>query len=233
MSSKAANRIAQVFLFSAWLITICVGFTGPVNSQTCPYPRYMDPISIQKGSWAPMQVTVEVDSLFPDDQFNGLKAGNEQWNNAGVVACTGVTFLHFNRIVIQDYEETPPAGHLVWQRLDPANGKNGKVDAAIGSGGRVQAARIRILPTVPNVAQGTYFNYLGTHEVAHTFNLDDCVSTTGCPNGNEDTIMRGHSDGITSSNTFNTSGPKACDVAKVQAIYCPPCAYANTESHST
>lgn len=32
--------------------------------------------------------------------------------------------------------------------------------------------------------------------------------------------MRGHSDGITSSNSFNTSGPKDCDISKVRAIYC-------------
>jgi hypothetical protein len=34
--------------------------------------------------------------------------------------------------------------------------------------------------------------------------------------------MRGHSDGITSSNTFNTSGPKDCDISKVRNIYCAP-----------
>ena len=45
-------------------------------------------------------------------------------------------------------------------------------------------------------------------KLGHTFNLNDCISTNGCTTGTEPTIMRGHSDGITSSNTFNTSGPK-------------------------
>ncbi|HSD46868.1 MAG TPA: hypothetical protein VLB87_09590, partial [Pyrinomonadaceae bacterium] len=93
--------------------------------------------------------------------------------------------------------------------------------AEIAFGGFVNAARIKILPTAPNVAQGTYYDYLGTHEVGHTFNLNDCVSTNGCPTGTEVTIMRGHSDGISSSNIFNTSGPKECDFTKVKAIYCP------------
>src|SRR6185436_18176274 len=96
---------------------------------------------------------------------------------------------------------------------------NAGVFAVIGFGGFVEAARIKVLPGVPNIAQGTYYNYLGTHEVGHTFNLLDCVSATGC-NGTEPTIMRGHSDGITSSNTFNTSGPKDCDISKVRNIYC-------------
>jgi len=106
-----------------------------------------------------------------------------------------------------------------WQNDDPLTGFNGGVFAVIGFGGFVEAARIKIRPNLINIAQGTYYNYLGTHEIGHTFNLQDCVSNTGC-NGTENTIMRGHSDGISSSNVFNTSGPKECDIVKVRAIYC-------------
>src|SRR5262249_9506213 len=145
--------------------------------------------------------------------------GNEAWNHAALVACSGVRFLHYDQVIMQSYTEIPPPGELWWQKDDPQSGFNGGVFVALGFGEVVEAARIKILPGVPNVAQGTYYNYLGTHEVGHTFNLADCVSASGC-NGTEPTIMRGHSDGITSSNTFNTSGPKECDISKVQAIYC-------------
>jgi hypothetical protein len=222
MSSNTSNRIAQLLLLCLWVIIIVVKFTLEVQSQTCTFPTYSNPISIHINSWVPgTEVSVQLDDSFPQDQFDGLEAGNEKWNNLSLVLCSGVRFQNFEPVFIaeEDLEEIPPDGHLVWQRDTPNNGKNGEVIAVTGFAGFVVAARIKILPTAPNVAQGTYYNYLGTHEVGHTFNLNDCVSGTGC-NGTEDTIMRGHSDGITSSNTFNTSGPKQCDIVKVRAVYC-------------
>lgn len=90
----------------------------------------------------------------------------------------------------------------------------------LGFAGFVESARIKIKPNLVNIANGTYFNYLGTHEVGHTFNLKDCLSTTGCPAWTAITIMTGHADGISSPSSFNTTGPKACDISKVQNIYC-------------
>jgi hypothetical protein len=175
---------------------------------------------IHVNSWvAGTQVTVRIDATFADDRRVGLQAGNDKWNNATLIGCSGVRFLGYDDIFIFDYEVTPPKGQLWWQNDDPLTGFNGGVFAVIGTGGFVEAARIKIHPNAPNVAQGTFYNYLGTHEVGHTFNLQDCISTTGC-NGTEDTIMRGHSDGITTPNSFNTSGPKACDIMKVRSIYC-------------
>jgi hypothetical protein len=222
MSSKA-NRFAQVLLVFVWITIILREFTVPVSSQTCVIPEYMNPITIRQNSWVfGAKVIVEIDSLFTGDQYAGLKAGNEQWNNSILIACSSVEFKTFDSIVIapEDYDKTPADGHLVWQRDEPGNGKNGIVLSVVNAEGRIKASRIKILPTAPNIAQGTYYHYLGTHEVGHTFNLNDCVSTNGCTTGTEPTIMRGHSDGITSSNTFNTSGPKECDMMKVRAIYC-------------
>jgi len=225
MSVALMNRAAQALLFSIWLIIIAIEFLSTVaSSQTCPNPTYSNPITITVNSWVPLtQVTVQIDDSFSNDKAAGLQAGNEKWNNPALTSCSGVRFVGFERVAIapEDYEETPPGGRLVWQNDDPENGKNGIVLAEVSSGGRVVAARIKILPSAVNIAQGTYYNYLGTHEVGHTFNLRDCVSTSGCQTGTEPTIMRGHSDGITSSNTFNTGGPKECDIQKVLAIYCP------------
>src|SRR5215208_3221984 len=223
MSSKAKNRIAQSILLCAWAIIMAVEFSFPVNSQTCEIPRYSNPISIHVNSWVPgTQVSVQIDGTFSSDKFAGLQRGNEKWNNLALVACSGVSFQHFDATFIapDDYEETPPDGHLVWQNDDPQNGKNGIVLSVVAFGGWVAAARIKILPTAPNIAQGTYFDYLGTHEVGHTFNLADCVSTSGCPTWTDATIMTGHTDGINSPASFNTTGPKACDIAKVRNIYC-------------
>jgi hypothetical protein len=167
-------------------------------------------------------VAVQIDDTFSSDKSSGLAAGNEKWNNPALISCSGVRFQGFKTVSIApaDYEETPPTGTLIWLNDDPENGKNGIVLSEVDANGRVRAARIKISPNAVNIAQGTYFNYLGSHEVGHTFNLRDCISTSGCQTGTEPTIMRGHSDGITSSNTFNTSGPKECDLLKAQAVYC-------------
>lgn len=219
MSSKRKNRIAQLVLFSVWVVIIVLWYPAYVSSQGCVHPKYAhQPIHVN--SWlVGTQVSVKIDGFFTDDQKAGLEAGNTGWNNLALVACSGVRFLDFDHVFMESYLETPPQGQLWWQRDDPKNGFSGGVFAVIGFGGVVEAARIKIHPSAPNIAQGTYYNYLGTHEVGHTFNLLDCVSTTGC-NGTEPTIMRGHSDGITSSNNFNISGPKDCDIAKVRTIYC-------------
>jgi hypothetical protein len=171
-------------------------------------------------SWFPStQVTVRIDATFADDKRAGLRAGNDKWNNQTLIGCSAVRFTNYDDIFIFDYDITPPQGHLWWQNDDPLNGFNGGVFAVLDADNFVRAGRIKIHPNAPNIAQGTYFDYLGTHEVGHTFNLDNCTSFTGC-NGTEDTIMKGHSDGITTPNSFNSSGPKACDIMKVRSIYC-------------
>lgn len=64
--------------------------------------------------------------------------------------------------------------------------------------------------------ENSYFVYLGTHETGHTFDLNDCLSTNGCPTGGL-SIMSGH----TNDPAFNTGGPTSCDHAAVNKIYCP------------
>jgi len=179
----------------------------------------MNPISIWIGAWTPgTQVTVKIDSEF-GDHIGEIEAGNALWNNPLLTACSGVTFIDFETktIATEELDDTPPFHHLIWQVDDPGNGFNGGVFVEVGFGGWIEAARIKIKPNLSG--QAGYFNYLGTHEVGHTFNLHDCLSQTGCPSWTDTTIMTGHADGITSPASFNTSGPKACDIEKVKAIY--------------
>ena len=197
----------------------------PVNSQICDIPRYeFQPIHVT--SWLPAsQVSVQIDSAFSDEKSAGIEAGNRLWNNP-LLACSGVTFNDFDTVFIaeEDLEDTPPPGSLIWQEDDPLNGANGGVFVELGFAGFVESARIKIKPNLVNIANGTYFNYLGTHEVGHTFNLKDCLSASGCPTWTETTIMTGHADGISSPASFNSTGPKACDLSQVRNIYCalPP-----------
>ena len=151
-----------------------------------------------------------------------LKTENGLWNNSVLLACSGVHFEDFDPIFIptDDLEDTPPPGQLIWQEDDPRTGANGGVFMELAFGGFVASARIKIKPSIVNIANETYFTYLGSHEVGHTFNLKDCLSTSGCPTWTNATIMTGHADGVSSPAGFNTTGPKACDISKVKEIYC-------------
>ena len=221
MSSRKANRIAQVVLLTAWVLIIVLYYPVFVSSQECVVPKYSHEL-LHVNSWfAGTEVTVQIDGSFSNDEAGGLHAGNDMWNHPALIACSGVRFLDYDSIFMKDYTASPPTHHLWWQKDDPKTGFNAGVFSEIGFAGIVESARIKIHPNAPNIAQGTFYNYLGTHEVGHTFNLTNCVSQNGC-NGTEETIMRGHSDGITSSNTFNVTGPKPCDIAKVMNIYCSP-----------
>lgn len=221
MSSPQRNRALQAALITLLATIGIVNITFPVNSQTCDIPRYMlRPIHV--ASWLPSShVSVQIDSAFSEPKRAGIEAGNALWNNP-VIACSGVTFNDFDSVFIppEELDDTPPPGHLIWQEDDPLTGFNGGVFYEFGFGGFVEAARIKIKPNLVNIANGTYFNYLGSHEVGHTFNLDDCISTSGCSTWTEATIMTGHADGITSPASFNATGPKACDLSRVRDIYC-------------
>ena len=223
MSSPNKHRIAQLVLLFALALISIGNITLTVNSQTCLVPRYdKEPFHFE--TWVPgTKVTVKIDAFFSEPKASGIEAGNILWNNP-MLLCSGVTFNDFYAIVIpnEDLEDTPPRGHLVWQEDDPLTGFSAGVFMEIGFGGFVESARIKVKPDLVNIANGTFFNYLGTHEVGHTFNLKDCISTTGCPTWTDATIMTGHADGITSPASFNSGGPKTCDLLKVRDIYCSP-----------
>jgi len=65
-----------------------------------------------------------------------------------------------------------------------------------------------------------HFVYLGTHELGHTLDLNDCLIGNGCTNcsAGNCSIMGGFSQ----DPVFNTGGPKEGDNASVNYVYCPP-----------
>src|SRR5262249_3278775 len=78
------------------------------------------------------------------------------------------------------------------------------------------------LPEWDNLFSNSYFVYLGTHEIGHTFDLNDCLAGNKCTDSPAGTcsIMGGHS----LDPNFNTGGPLPADNAVVDLVYCPqPC----------
>jgi hypothetical protein len=128
--------------------------------------------------------------------------------------CSGVTFSGFDTqpFIQADYVTPAPSRQVHWELTDPGNGFNAGAQSNIGLGDFVISADIQVSPTliVPD-HNAIYFNYLGTHEIGHTFNLANC--TTACT---PSSIMGGHT-----NTQVDAAGPGQCDIQKVNLEYCP------------
>ena len=162
------------------LIVFCVLFiiftrSGASVSSQVPdcavpphYPGYPPPnMSWPYGS----TVTVKIDDTWTNaSDRNAFRAGIEKWN--GAANCSGVTFVGFQTQHFTDYEAAPPTNTVYWQR---------KSDLGVrmhyhpGTPLRVRAARVGLLPEFVNQYNNTFFVYLGTHEIGHTFGMTNCV----------------------------------------------------------
>jgi hypothetical protein len=229
------ERWLQCVLLVACVLVLSFDLATPVSCQggcvpPLVTPGYMDPITITNGSWAPAtNVTVKIDEryfLWGPTVVNRIWAGQVKWNST--LTCSGVFFDDFEAVVFDqdDYANPPPFHHHYWFVAVPApnpdgSPRNGEMQSFIGFGGRVVGAITRIHPNLafnPQSSDPSLFNYFGTHETGHTFNLKDCLSTTTpqCVTG-QLTIMSGHG-----STAFNEAGPNSCDFNAVAKIYCPP-----------
>jgi hypothetical protein len=82
--------------------------------------------------------------------------------------------------------------HVYWQLDNPNSRFSGGVFIESAFGGFVFSARVKIKPNIV-IPDPRFFNYLGTHEIGHTFGLDDCLSTKNPPCiASGLTIMGGH-----------------------------------------
>ena len=86
---------------------------------------------------------------------------------------------------------------------------------------RLRAVIVPIPPDFQNIVSGSYFVYLGTHEVGHTFDLADCLAGNNCQQtAGTCSIMGGESQ----NPVINTGGPMPADNSAVDFVYCPePC----------
>jgi hypothetical protein len=190
----------------------------------------MDPVNITNGTWTPAtSVTVKIGAEFlgwTTDANERIEDGEKKWNS--LFTCTLVSFEGFEVVAFSpdDYVNPPPFHHRYWLVANPGTGPdgtpNGRTFSVIGFAGRTVGATTRINPDIafnPASSDPSIFNYLGTHETGHTFNLDDCLATTTpavCTAPGQ-SIMSGHA-----STAFNENGPTACDYNAVKNIYCPP-----------
>lgn len=225
MAEATKHRILQCVLLLVWVTVALLEITTPVQSQGCSpplvTPPYGNPITITTSSWKPAigNVTVKIEgsfAVFAFDATTRIEDGQRKWNNP--LICSFVNFASFQTVSFspQDLLSPAPFGEVHWEIDTPSTGSNAEVLSDLGEGDRVESATIKVRPDLV-VGNPVYFNYLGSHEIGHTFNLNDCVSTTtpACfaPGLS---IMGGHTNTL-----FDTQGPTACDIAAVRNIYCP------------
>lgn len=225
MAQAARNRVFQSVLLLIWVTLVLLEVTTPVQSQGCfpplVTPGYGNPINITWSSWRPAigDVTVKIDgsvaNFTPDATFR-IEDGQRKWNNP--LTCAGVNFTNFEDVLFtpQDLLTDAPFGEVHWEVDTLSHTFNAEVVGHIGFGARVEAATVKIRPDLV-FGNPVYFNYLGSHEIGHTFNLNDCLSTTtpACLSPGL-SIMSGHT-----NTAFDAQGPTACDFAAVRNIYCP------------
>lgn len=225
MAKPPKHRILNSVLLLVSGTILLLEVTLPVQSQGClpplVTPGYWNPLTITQGSWRPAigDVTVKIDASFAhftSDATFRIEDGQRKWNNP--LTCAAVNFTNFQDVFFtnQDLVNDAPFGEVHWELDDPGSSYNGGMFGHIGFGGRVEAATIKVRPNLV-VPSPVYFNYLGSHEIGHTFNLNDCLSTTtpACLSPGL-SIMSGHT-----NTSFDTQGPTACDFAAVSNIYCP------------
>ncbi len=227
MSHTTKHIALQILLVTIWLSIIAVTRSVHVSSQ--PFcgttgsatPGFFDPPP--RGSWpAGKTIHVKIDAVWNGTDRGFFEQGIRKWNTA--INCSGVTFDDFGARAFPDPNEALPNDTVFWIQQDPQTGFNGITTWDLDAALRTRAARVWIKPGIPNVASDSYFVYLGTHEVGHTFNLRDCLCSNGCICQPERSIMSGQSN---NNAAFNTGGPTACDNYAVNRNYCPPCGQAN------
>ena len=160
---------------------------------------------------------MKIDDTWTDDSDrSAFREGIEKWNEA--LNCSGVRFIDFSTEHFTNYDGPIPSNNTVyWQRKSPLG-----VEMFFYNPFqlRVRAAKVPILPSWLNTFSNTFFVYLGTHELGHTFGLTDCLcSNCSCTPGMS--IMGPH---LASDPGFNAGGPTVCDNNAVDQNYCAgPC----------
>ena len=123
-------------------------------------------------------VHVFIDSRFNEVDKNHLRQGIENWNLYSNLDCTGVSFYGFETM---DFSGIPnnqmPPDYTVWV-VSEIPDDNGIATGQRRVGGvppnqRVVAQKIEINPTKLNLPQYAWFSFYSSHEIGHSFALDD------------------------------------------------------------
>ena len=212
---QLALLLASIFIWTATHMIV------HVKALSCSaYPALFTDRDPATWSW-PANKTV---TFFIDDEWNqserqAFADGIAKWNDWKVYNCSGVTFTGFTSKHFTDYSAQPPDFTVYWQKTDPQNQHNGAVVANFGGTPiKIISVNEKISPTADNI--NSYFNFLGTHEMGHTFGLTDCLCSNQCACSPGQSIMSGQ----TNDPAFNSGGPSSCDNESIKQLYCPPTA---------
>lgn len=219
-------HISRQLAIQIGLIVFCVLFVMftksgvSVSSQvsTCVPPPHYPGYPPPKMSWPENStVTVKIDDTWTNESDrNAFREGIEKWNEA--FNCSGVRFIGFSPEHFANYDGPVPEKTVYWQRR-PRVGVEMFFYNVLQL--RVRAAKVPILSTWVNDFNNTFFVYLGTHELGHTFGLTDCLCSNNCSCIAGMSIMGGQ---IPSNPSFNAGGPTVCDNNAVDQNYCGgPC----------
>jgi hypothetical protein len=219
MRYKYRERTIQLSLMVFCCLFVAVSRTEvSVNSQSCIVPHLAPP---PKFSWYKnQQVAVKIDDAWSPEERAYFQQGIEEWNQA--YNCSGVLFHDYSSIHFTSYSltDSPPDFMVWWQRTSPLGVRYFFTFPETSK--RLRAVVVPIIPDFQNTISNSFFVYLGTHELGHTFDLDDCLALNNCQAvAGTCSIMGGQSQ----SSVFNTGGPLEADNAAVDYVYCPdPCA---------
>jgi hypothetical protein len=229
MSPTHKHFAIQIVILIVWTALL----TGTQKADageplSCPTDmHFLAPPPLKSWPWN-STVNVKIDSAFSPTDRPAIENGVKKWNNQP--NCSFVRFSGFQAqtFTSEEYSSPAPEGMIYWLRVDFESPYNAGVSSAFDTFLRVKSARILVKPSVTNSVSGTYFTYLGTHETAHTMDLQDCLCQSyGCNcQGNWVTIMQGHSN---NDPARNTHGPYDCDNEALDAVYCPQIAMPETQ----
>ena len=218
--SRKTHLLLQLCLVVIWISILWADGTITVSSQTpgCPQPPYWYTNPLRRFLEAKFgTVKVQIDSRFntqypwaPDAKAR-IKAGHEKWNG---VVCSGVTFTDFSGkdFTTTELIDEAPFAHVYWVLGEPpVSSWNADALAYFDADDRVKAVKVTVRPDFVAPRDPIYFNYLGTHEIGHSFNLNNC--TAACI---PVSMMGGFTLG-----PEDLAGPRSCDIQNVKALYCP------------
>ena len=221
--SRSTHVVIQFLLLVVWAFVLMADNASSVSSQSCTNPQYswMNPL---RNFWPenigniPVEMDQTISAHYPSapDAAARIEEGQRGWNGQGL--CTLISFEGFTERFFTETEKTsqPPAGKVYWAVGLPGTNSFAGAQPFL-SGNRVVSTLVRIHPNEqqwPQLQFATTFNYLGSHEIGHSFNLGHC--NTIC---SPDSIMGGLTWGPN-----DELGPGSCDIEKVRNEYCPaPC----------
>lgn len=222
--SRRVHTVVQIWLLVLWVVVLMTDNARSVSSQSCTNPAYSytNPL---RNFWNPNigNITVKIDEIFitqfpyVPDAVERIQAGQSEWNNLNLCA-SSINFVDFGvRSFTQtEYTSPAPSGKVYWLVTEPNSGSYAGIASNNGGGTRVISANVMVSPDEKwtQLNNPYIFNYLGTHEIGHSFNLSNCSAVC-----TPDSIMGGATFGPS-----DATGPGPCDLEKIRELYCPtPC----------